>query len=118
MRAIKYDFAYMFIYSERPKTLAERKFTDDISEEIKKNRLTEIINIQQQSSMERNKNHIGKVHEVLIEGTSKRSDDFLQGRNSQNAVVVFPRGNKKVGEYVNVLVNDCTAATLIGEIAD
>ncbi len=116
MDYVKYDFSYMFFYSERPGTLAAKKFEDDIPLEVKKRRLQEIINKQQGISLERNKLDIGKVHKVLIEGTSKRSEEQLQGRNTANKVVIFPRGNHKKGDYVNVLVNDCTAATLFGEV--
>ena len=115
MDYVKYDFSYMFIYSERPGTLAAKKYNDDIPEEIKKRRLSEIIEKQQELSLERNKMDLNKVHKVLIEGFSKRSDEHLQGRNSANKVVVFPKANFKKGQYANVLVTDCTTATLIGE---
>lgn len=118
MDYVKYDFSYMFFYSERPGTLAAKKFEDDIPLEVKKRRLQEIINKQQVISLERNKLDLGKVHKVLIEGTSKRSEDQLQGRNTANKVIIFPRGNHQKGDYVNVLVNDCTAATLFGEVVD
>ncbi len=117
MQEVTYEYAYMFKYSERPKTLAERKYTDDVPEEIKQRRLEEIIDIQTASSLERNKQTIGKVYEVLIEGVSKKSKDELFGRTSQNAVVVFNKGDHKVGSYVNILIKDCTSATLRGEIA-
>jgi tRNA-2-methylthio-N6-dimethylallyladenosine synthase len=115
MRWVEYDFAYMFAYSERPKTLAERKYKDDVSEEIKKKRLTEIVALQQELSGARTKLGLGKIHQVLVEGVSKKSDDMLSGRNSQNTVVVFPRENFKKGDYVNVLAERCTVATLIGK---
>lgn len=115
MDYVKYDFSYMFIYSERPGTLAAKKYEDDIPEEIKKRRLSEIIEKQQEISLERNKKDLNKIHKVLIEGFSKRSDDYLQGRNSANKVVVFPKVNFKKGQYANVLVSNCTTATLIGE---
>jgi tRNA-2-methylthio-N6-dimethylallyladenosine synthase len=118
MDYVQYDFSYMFMYSERPGTLAEKKFKDDIPEEVKKKRLTEIINKQQEISLARNKMDLNKVHRVLIEGFSKRSDQHLQGRNSANKVVVFPKGNFKKGQYANVLVHECTTATLIGESAN
>ena len=108
----------MFFYSERPGTLAAKKFEDDIPLEVKKRRLQEIINKQQEISLQRNKLDVGKVHKVLIEGTSKRSEEQLQGRNTANKVIIFPRGNHQKGEYVNVLVNDCTAATLFGEVVE
>ncbi|WP_044171552.1 tRNA (N6-isopentenyl adenosine(37)-C2)-methylthiotransferase MiaB [Flectobacillus major] len=115
MEYVKYDYGYMFAYSERPGTPAAKKYTDDIPEDVKKRRLNEIIAIQQKHSLARNQMALGKVQKVLVEGTSKRSEDFLQGRNDQNKVVVFPKQNFKKGDYVNVLVKECTAATLIGE---
>jgi tRNA-2-methylthio-N6-dimethylallyladenosine synthase len=111
----QYDFSYMFMYSERPGTLAEKKYEDDIPEEIKKKRLNEIIEKQQEISLARNKKDLNKVHKVLIEGFSKRSEDHLQGRNSANKVIVFPKANFKKGQYANVMVSDCTTATLIGK---
>ncbi|MCI0751860.1 MAG: tRNA (N6-isopentenyl adenosine(37)-C2)-methylthiotransferase MiaB, partial [Flammeovirgaceae bacterium] len=117
MDIVNYDFAYMFFYSERPGTLAAKKYADDISEEVKKRRLQEIIEKQTGHSLKRNKLDVGKVHQVLVEGYSKRSQEFLQGRNSANKVVVFPKGEFKKGDYVNVLVEECTSATLIGKIA-
>lgn len=117
MEEVKYDFAYMFKYSERPKTLAQRKYPDDIAEEIKTRRLTEIIDLQQKHSHYRTKQAVGKVHRVLIEGISKRSDRHFFGRNTQNTVVVFPKNEQlKKGDYADVLVKECTAATLMGEI--
>lgn len=113
-----FDYAYMFAYSERPKTLAERKYEDDIPENIKNRRLTEVINLQQRLSKESNERDLGKVFEVLVEGPSKRSDADFAGRNSQNKVIVFPKGNVKKGDYVMVKVNSCTSATLIGEIVE
>jgi tRNA-2-methylthio-N6-dimethylallyladenosine synthase len=115
MEYVKYDYGYMFAYSERPGTPAAKKLADDVPNEVKSRRLSEIIALQQKHSLERNQRHIGKVQKVLVEGESKRSDEFLQGRNDQNKVVVFPRGNHQKGDYVNVLVTRCTAATLIGE---
>ncbi|GLU43698.1 tRNA (N6-isopentenyl adenosine(37)-C2)-methylthiotransferase MiaB [Allomuricauda sp. NBRC 101325] len=115
MEYVKYDFGFMFAYSERPGTLAERKMDDDVPEETKKRRLTEIIDIQQKHSLYRTQEHVGKVEEVLIEGTSKRSDTHWMGRNSQNTVVIFPKETYKVGEFVNVKINECTSATLLGE---
>lgn len=118
MKYAKYDFGYMFAYSERPGTLAHKKMEDDVPAEIKSRRLKEIINLQQELSLERMKTYTNKVHEVLIEGISKKSKDQWYGRISQNAVVVFTKTDQtKVGDFVNVLVNDCTSATLIGEIA-
>lgn len=115
MEYVKYDFGFMFAYSERPGTLAARKMEDDIPEAVKKRRLTEIIELQQKHSLLRTQQHLGKVEEVLIEKESKRSDAHWSGRNSQNTVVVFPKENYRVGEFVNVKILDCTSATLIGE---
>lgn len=116
MKEVKYEFAYMFKYSERPRTLAERKFTDDVPEDIKQKRLEEIVVLQGSHSLMRNQNALGKTYEVLVEGTSKKSDKRMSGRNSQNAVIVFDRGDIEVGDYVNVKVTDCTSATLLGEV--
>ncbi len=115
MEKVKFDFAYMFIYSERPKTLAERKYKDDVPEEIKKRRLNEIIELQQKHSAEKIKSQIEKIHNVLIEGKSRKSNDMWMGRNSQNAVIVFPKKMHQKGEYVKVLATHCTSTTLIGE---
>ncbi|MDG3584088.1 tRNA (N6-isopentenyl adenosine(37)-C2)-methylthiotransferase MiaB [Galbibacter pacificus] len=115
MEYVKYDFGFMFAYSERPGTLAERKMEDDVPGEVKKRRLTEIINLQQKHALYRTQQHIGKTEEVLIEGTSKKSNAHWMGRNTQNTVVVFPKESYKIGEFVNVKINECTAATLIGE---
>ncbi|SER06401.1 tRNA-i(6)A37 thiotransferase enzyme MiaB [Hyunsoonleella jejuensis] len=115
MAYVKYDFGFMFAYSERPGTLAERKMEDDIPEETKKRRLNEIIALQQKHSLLRTQAHVGKVEEVLIEKPSKRSDAHWSGRNTQNTVVVFPKGDYKVGDFVNVKITDCTSATLLGE---
>ncbi|MGW9684068.1 tRNA (N6-isopentenyl adenosine(37)-C2)-methylthiotransferase MiaB [Flagellimonas sp. 2504JD1-5] len=115
MEYVKYDFGFMFAYSERPGTLAERKMDDDIPEETKKRRLKEVIALQQQHSLYRTEQHVGKIEEVLIEGPSKKSDAQWMGRNSQNTVVVFPKENYKIGDFVNVKINECTSATLIGE---
>lgn len=116
MKETEYEFAYMFKYSERPKTLAERKFTDDVPEEVKQARLEEIIAVQNESSLKRNRASVGETFEVLAEGVSKKSDDKLFGRNSQNAVMVFDRGDIIPGTYVRVKATDCTSATLIGEV--
>jgi len=114
MDYVKYDFSYMFYYSERPGTLAAKKYEDDIPLEVKKRRLADIIEKQRLHSHERNLRDVGKVHKVLIEGFSKKSDQHLQGRNTANKVIVFPKEEYRPGQYVNVFVNDCTAATLIG----
>jgi tRNA-2-methylthio-N6-dimethylallyladenosine synthase len=118
MQHSKYDMSYMFIYSERPGTLAQRRYTDDVPEEIKKRRLTEIVGLQNRLSFESNQKDIGKTFKVLIEGNSKRSADDWMGRNTQNKVVVFPKGNSnfKKGDYVMVKVTDSTQATLLGKL--
>lgn len=115
MEYVKYDYGFMFAYSERPGTLAERKLEDDVPEETKKRRLSEIIALQRQHCQERTEQHLGKVQEVLIEGTSKKSDAHWMGRNSQNTVAVFPKEDYKVGDFVMVRMDSCTSATLIGE---
>lgn len=111
-----FSFSYMYTYSERPKTLAERKYADDVPEEVKNRRLTEIIDKQRHYAMLTNQGHLGQVHRVLVEGTSKKSADELVGRNSYNTKVVFPKGNYTKGSYVNVKIKDCTSATLIGVV--
>jgi len=118
MEYAKYDMSYMFFYSERPGTLAQRRYKDDIPEDVKKRRLMEIVETQNRLSQESNKRDLGKTFKVLIEGNSKKSDTAWMGRTSQNKVIVFEKGitNLKPGDYVNVKVNDCTQATLIGEI--
>jgi tRNA-2-methylthio-N6-dimethylallyladenosine synthase len=115
MKEVQFDFAYMFKYSERPKTLAERRFEDDVPEQVKGARLNEIIELQLKHSKLSNENQVGQTVKVLIEGTSKRSEEHLCGRNGQNAMVVFPRGNYEKGQYVWVKITDCTSATLMGE---
>ncbi len=115
MREVGYEYAFMFKYSERPDTLAAKKYKDDVPEVIKSKRLTEIIDLQQQLSLTANKKNIGSVVEVLVEGFSKKSQHQLSGRNSQNKVVVFPKENFNIGDYVNVKISNCTAATLIGK---
>src|SRR5437762_2748130 len=109
----RYDMSYMFIYSERPGTLAQRRYIDDIPTEIKKRRLTEIVGLQNRLSLESNKKDIGKSFKVLIEGDSKRSAADWMGRNTQNKVVVFPKSNTNLtkGDYVIVKIKDCTQAT-------
>ncbi len=114
MDYVKYDFSYMFNYSERPNTQAQRKFKDDIPQDVKSRRLAEIIDKQSTHSLERNQSYVGKTFEVLVEKKSKRSDNELAGRTSQNTVVVFPKENYKVGDYVNVYIEDCTGGTLLG----
>ncbi len=116
MNWVGYDMAYMFKYSERPKTLAERKYEDDVPEEVKGRRLTEIIDAQMIKSAECTKKHIGKTQRVLVEGVSKKSTEHLYGRNSQNVVAVFPKGNIEIGDYVDVVMKECTSITLNGEV--
>jgi tRNA-2-methylthio-N6-dimethylallyladenosine synthase len=116
MESVQYDFAYMFAYSERPNTPAAKRLKDDVSEEVKKRRLNEIIALQNRHSLRRNQLDLGKVHKVLIEGTSKRSEEHLFGRNSANKVVVFPKGDLRKGQYAHVFVTGCTGATLMGEV--
>lgn len=118
MQEVKYDFAYMFYYSERPKTLAARKFADDVPLDEKKRRLNEVIALQMEHSLESNKKAVGKTYKVLIEKDSKRSSERQCGRNSQNVMCVFPKKQNRTGDYVFVKITDCTSATLIGEIID
>ncbi len=115
MEQVGFDFAYMFKYSERPGTKAARKYTDDVPENIKSERLSEMITLQNRLSAKSKKLDVGKTFEVLVEGASKRSEEFLSGRTSQNKVVVFPGINHIRGEYVNVIIESCTSATLIGK---
>ena len=112
---VGFDYAFMFKYSERPDTVAAKRFKDDIPEKIKSKRLEEIIELQMQLALESNKRDIGKTFKVLIESVSKRSKLKFSGRNSQNKVVVFPKEDFKIGDYANVRIMDCTSATLIGE---
>ena len=118
MREVGYDFAYMFKYSERPGTFAQRNLGDDIPEDVKTRRLTEIIDLQNKLSEESNKRDIGKEFEILVECTSKRSEEQLSGRTSQNKMVVFDRHNFKVGDYVKVRITGCSSATLFGEVVE
>jgi tRNA-2-methylthio-N6-dimethylallyladenosine synthase len=115
MEYVKYDFGFMFAYSERPGTLAARKLADDVPEAVKKRRLREIIDLQQQHSRYRNEQHLGRVEEVLIEGDSRKSDAHWMGRNTQNTVVVFPKEHYRVGDFVKVRIEGCTSATLLGK---
>jgi tRNA-2-methylthio-N6-dimethylallyladenosine synthase len=117
---VKYDYGYMFSYSERPGTPAAKKFVDDIPADVKQKRLAEVIDLQLKLSLERNNRAIGQVQKVLVEGFSKRSEDFLQGRNDQNKKVIFPKENYngvafQKGDYVMVKITSCTSATLKGE---
>jgi len=117
MEWVGYDFAYMFKYSERPNTKAARRMQDDVPEDVKARRLTEIIELQNKLSEESKKKDIGKRFKVLVEGVSKKSDEQFYGRTSQNKVVVFPKEDSKIGDYVFVKVHESTQATLIGTIS-
>ena len=110
----QFDHGYMFSYSERPNTPASKKYKDDVPEETKMRRLNEIITLQRSISFEKNKAMIGSVEKILVEGNSKKSPDFIQGRTSNNKVVVVPKGNLTKGQYVHVEITDCTAGTLKG----
>ena len=114
---VKYDFGFMFAYSERPGTAAEKKMVDDIPLEVKKRRLAEVILLQQKYSLYNTEKFVGKTVEVLIEGSSKKSEAHWKGRNSQNATVVFPKGDEKIGDFVHIYIEDCTSATLLGKRA-
>lgn len=116
MQSVQYDFAYMFKYSERPKTLAERRFQDDVPEAIKGKRLNEIIEKQLSHSLKSHQKQVGTLQKVLVEGPSKRSEDFFCGRNGRNSMVVFPKENAIKGNYVLVRIEECTSATLLGKI--
>ena len=118
MEYSKYDFSYMFFYSERPGTLAQRRYKDDIPETVKKKRLQEIVDLQGRLSHQSNLQDLDKTFKVLIENTSKKSDQKWMGRSSQNKVIVFPKSNQqhKPGDYVWVKVTECTQATLLGNI--
>lgn len=116
MKMVSYDYAFMFKYSERPDTLAAKKFPDDVPEEVKSRRLQEIIDLQQESSHNNNLKDIGKTFRVLVDNVSKRSKEQMSGRNDQNKVIVFDRKDCKLGDYVMVKCTSCTAATLKGEI--
>jgi tRNA-2-methylthio-N6-dimethylallyladenosine synthase len=117
MEYCEYDLAYMFFYSERPGTLAARRYTDDVPEEVKKRRLQEVVALHRIQSLKSMQKEIGKTVTVLIEGNSKKNDDHWSGRSDHNKVVVFPKnGAHQKGEYVHVLVESCTAGTLIGKL--
>ncbi|MCX6274308.1 MAG: radical SAM protein, partial [Bacteroidetes bacterium] len=115
MEKVGFVYAYMFSYSERPGTAASKQYPDDVPEEIKARRLTEVMMLQKKLSLQSNLADINKVHRVLVENVSKRSDKDLSGRNDQNKIVVFPREQYKKGDYVDVLVTECSSATLIGK---
>jgi len=116
MKQVKYDFAYMYKYSERPKTLAERKYEDDVPDDVKGRRLTEIVDLQSEHGRERTEAMVGKEYEILIEGVSKRSADHLFGRTTQNNVVIVPKGDLELGQYTMARITESTGATLIGEL--
>jgi len=116
MEYCKYDLAYMYYYSERPGTLAERRFEDDVPLEVKKRRLQEMIDLHRIHSLQSMQRDVGKTFKVLVEGTSKKSEDDLFGRSDHNKVVVFPKGNHKKSEYVLVYITSCTAGTLLGSV--
>jgi len=118
MEEVGYDFAYMFKYSERPDTFAADKLEDDVPEEVKSRRLSEIIELQGNLSLRSKEKDLGKTFEVLVEGSSKKSSEHLYGRTSQNKVVVFPKGKLKPGDYTRVIITDCTSATLIGNLVN
>jgi len=118
MREVGYDFAYMFKYSERPGTFAAKHLPDDVPDEVKSRRLSEIIALQNELGLASYRRDIGREYEVLVEGTSKRDAGQLSGRTSQNKTVVFDRGTHGVGDYVRVRITGCTAATLFGEALD
>lgn len=117
MDEVVYDYSYTFSYSERPGTLAERQYEDDIDETTKSRRLAEIVSKQRAHSLQGNKLDIGKTFEVLVEGESKKSKEFMCGRNTQNKMIVFPKHNLKKGDYVNITVTGCTSATLLGDMS-
>lgn len=118
MEIAQYSMSYMFFYSERPNTLAHKKYEDDIPLEVKKRRLTEIIRLQNQMSFEHNRKEVGRYHKVLIEKVSKKSDEELAGRTSQNKMVVFPRKDSVIGTYAYVKIHDFTSATLKGTLVE
>jgi len=115
MEYVKYDFGYMFSYSERPGTLGAKKYEDDVPEEVKQRRLTEIVKLQREHALYKTQQYIGKTVEVLIERKSKKSDQQWSGRTTYNSVAVFPKENYKIGDFVNVKITDCTSGTLIGK---
>ncbi|MDA0913151.1 MAG: tRNA (N6-isopentenyl adenosine(37)-C2)-methylthiotransferase MiaB [Bacteroidetes bacterium] len=116
MEEVKYEMAYMFQYSERPRTLAQRKYENDVPDNVKSRRLQEIIALQQLHGANRTKEMVGRTYRVLVEGTSKKSADQYFGRTTHNTVIVFPKEDAKQGTYVNVYVHDCTKVTLLGNI--
>lgn len=117
MKYSKYDYAYMYFYSERPGTLASKRFEDDVPEEVKKRRLTEIVDVQYHLSLKSNQNDVGKTFRILVDGESKKDSSFWKGRNDQNKVAVFEKKDHgiKMGDYVEVKITECTKGTLLGE---
>ena len=118
MDTIKYELAYMYAYNERPGTTAAKKYADDVPEEVKKRRLQEVVDMHRGHTLLRNKENVGQTYEILIEGVSSKSDEHLYGRNSQNKVVIVPKENLRMGQYVCAKVIDCTSGTLIGEVVE
>ena len=120
MEYSRYDMSYMFFYSERPGTLAQKRYADDVPEDVKKRRLAEIVALQNRLSLESNLRDIGKTFTVLIEGNSKKSELDWMGRSSENKVIVFPKKERpwQQGDYVKEKVKDCTQATLLGESSE
>ena len=120
MEYSRYDMSYMFFYSERPGTLAQKRYADDVPEDVKKRRLAEIVALQNRLSLESNLRDIGKTFTVLIEGNSKKSELDWMGRSSENKVIVFPKNERpwQKGDYVKEKVKDCTQATLLGESSE
>jgi tRNA-2-methylthio-N6-dimethylallyladenosine synthase len=118
MHYCRYDLAYMFFYSERPGTLAARRYQDDVPEEVKKRRLQEIVTLHRGYALQSMQKDLGKTYSVLIEGNSKKSDNDWAGRNDQNKLVVFPKNDWQLakGDYVKVRITECTSATLLGEL--
>jgi tRNA-2-methylthio-N6-dimethylallyladenosine synthase len=116
MNEVVFDYAYMFSYSERPGTLAAKKLIDDVPEEVKKRRLTEIIDLQQKHNLTRNEMRVGKTYKVLVEGPSKKNEEELCGRIDSNDMIIFPKGNLKKGDYAMVKIISCTSATLMAEL--
>ena len=116
MDNVLYDYSYMYYYSDRPGTLANKKYDDDVPLEIKKKRLSDIVKKQNNHSLIRNKSKIDKHYKILVEGYSKKSDEFLRGKTSENKMVVFRKKNNLIGKYVDVKINECNSATLFGEL--
>ena len=116
MDNVLYDYSYMYYYSDRPGTLANKKYDDDVPLEIKKKRLSDIVKKQNNHSLIRNESKIDKHYKILVEGYSKKSDEFLRGKTSENKMVVFRKKNNLIGKYVDVKINECNSATLFGEL--